>query len=133
MSRFPLTSWAARRPPGRWRSSPRCGPPARRQAACPVVGESAPTIRHLPTVPQRHGPIISTSGPGKEARWECTRSAGRRALARPLHLGAHRDALLRQGDELLLVARHLAEASGLPVGLGLLDPLARGGDEVPEQ
>src|ERR1700712_3146195 len=50
-----------------------------------------------------------------------------------LHLGTSRDALLRQGDELRLVAGYLAEASGLPVGLGLLDPLAAGGDEVPEQ
>src|SRR3712207_4160380 len=44
----------------------------------------------------------------------------------------HRHAL-GQRDELLLVARHFAEAPGLPVGLRLLDPLAGGGDEVPEQ
>src|SRR4051812_29777503 len=49
------------------------------------------------------------------------------------HGGAHRDALLRQRDELRLIARHLTEAARFPVGLGLLDPLTRGGDEVPEQ
>src|SRR3712207_5449454 len=52
-------------------------------------------------------------------------------LRRPTH-GPHRHAL-GQRDELLLVARHFAEAARLPIGLRLLDPLAGGGDEVPEQ
>ena len=40
-------------------------------------------------------------------------------------------ALLRQRDELALVAGHGVEAAGLPVGLGLLDAVLARGDEIP--
>src|SRR5215510_932153 len=39
--------------------------------------------------------------------------------------------LLRQRDELLLVTRHERKALGPPIGLGLLDALLGGGDEIP--
>src|SRR5262245_3336801 len=39
--------------------------------------------------------------------------------------------LFRQWDELLLVIRHERKALGPPIGLGLLDALLGGGDEIP--
>src|SRR5262245_40755603 len=39
--------------------------------------------------------------------------------------------LFRQWDELLLVIRHEGKALGPPIGLGLLDALLGGGDEIP--
>jgi hypothetical protein len=57
---------------------------------------------------------------------------GRRSLAHPP--GIRRPHLRQgQGDKLMLVAGHHPEAPGLPVGFRLLDPLAGGRDEVPEQ
>src|SRR5258708_58129 len=44
--------------------------------------------------------------------------------------GGHRS-LLRQWDELDLVARHLLEVSGGPFGLGLFDAVFARGDEIP--
>ena len=70
-----------------------------------------------------------------EDRWSLRewRLFGSRADFRLPALGGRREARFRQWDELGLVAGHLAEASGLPILLRLLDPFARRGDEIPEQ
>src|SRR5208337_2500014 len=43
-----------------------------------------------------------------------------------------RRALFRKWNELVVVPGHLGKTSSLPISLGLLNAVARGGDEVPE-
>ena len=75
----------------------------------------------------RRSVIIAAAAAHNLVRRKPSVSARRRSLTHPPACPR-----LRQGNELVLVARHLPETPGFPVGLGLLDPLAGRGDEVPK-
>src|SRR5437762_6409581 len=77
-----------------------------------------------PNLPARHGSLLLV-------RHLMSPHRGRRRGGWQLRVIKGKRLIPRQRNELGLVARHLPEASGLPVGLGLFDALRRARHEIP--